>query len=125
MEQLVVFGSDWPGTNASWYPASPVLGIYAAVTRQTLDGMPAGGWYPDQRLTVDEALAAYTVHAAYAEFAEHRKGRLAPGYAADLVVLSHDLRTVPAPALKDVVVERTMVAGRWVWQSDRWQPGGR
>jgi predicted amidohydrolase YtcJ len=99
-----------------------VLGIYAAVTRQTLEGEPAGGWYPDQRLTVGEALAAYTVNAAWAEFAETRKGRLAPGYLADLVVLSANLLEIAPSAIKDVTVVRTMVHGRWVWQDGRWQP---
>jgi predicted amidohydrolase YtcJ len=81
---LLVFGSDWPGTNASWYPASPILGIYAAVARQTLDGEPAEGWFPDQRLTVEEALHAYTTAAAYAGFSEDWQGKLALGYQADL-----------------------------------------
>ncbi len=112
---LLVFGSDWPGTNASWYPANPVLGIYAAVARQTLDGAPAGGWYPEQRLTVQEALKAYTVHAAYAGFADDRLGKLTPGYLADLVVLSDDPFAIPARAIAQIRVLRTMVAGRWVY----------
>jgi predicted amidohydrolase YtcJ len=119
---LLVFGSDWPGTNASWYPAEPLLGIYAAVMRQTLDGEPDGGWYPDERLPLEDALEAYTVNAAYAEFAESWKGRLAPGYAADLVVLSHDLFAVPPERIKDVRVLATMVAGRWVYRSEPLTP---
>ncbi|MBI4409057.1 MAG: amidohydrolase, partial [Gemmatimonadetes bacterium] len=81
------FGSDWPGTNASWYPASPMLGIYAAVTRQTLDGLPEGGWFPDERVDVETALRAYTVNNAWAAGEEKSKGSLAPGKLADLVVL--------------------------------------
>jgi predicted amidohydrolase YtcJ len=111
---LLVFGSDWPGTNAAWYPAEPLLGIYAAVTRQTLDGEPEGGWYPAERLTVQEALEAYTVNAAWAAFEEGWKGRLAPGYVADLVVLSDDLFRIPPRDIKQVRVLRTMVGGRWV-----------
>lgn len=110
---LLVFGSDWPGTNAAWYPADPMQMIYAAVVRRTLDGFPEDGWYPAQRLTVQEALEAHTVNAAYAAFEEGRKGRLAPGYLADLTVLSHDLFAIPADDIKDVRVLRTMVDGRW------------
>jgi predicted amidohydrolase YtcJ len=119
---LLVFGSDWPGTNAAWYPAEPLLGIYAAVTRQTLDGEPAGGWYPDERVTVQEALEAYTVNAAWAAFEERWKGRLAPGYVADLVVLSEDLFRIPPQAIKDVRVRRTMVDGRWVHREEPLSP---
>jgi predicted amidohydrolase YtcJ len=119
---LLVFGSDWPGTNASWYPADPVLGIFAAVVRRTLDGEPAGGWYPGERIAVEDALEAYTVNAAYAAFEESWKGRLAPGYVADLVVLSQDLTTIPPERIKDVHVVRTMVAGRWVFAQEPLSP---
>jgi predicted amidohydrolase YtcJ len=98
------------------------LGIYAAVTRQTLDGEPAGGWYPDERVTVQEALEAYTVNAAWAAFEERWKGRLAPGYVADLVVLSEDLFRIPPQAIKDVRVRRTMVDGRWVHREEPLSP---
>lgn len=119
---LLVFGSDWPGTNASWYPADPLLGIYAAVTRQTLEGRPEGGWFPDERLTVQEALEAYTIAPAYAAFQEHWKGRLAPGYVADLTVVSQDLLAIPARAIRDVRVLRTMVDGRWVYPREAATP---
>ncbi len=115
---LLVFGSDWPGTNASWYPADPLLGIYAAVTRQTLDGEPEGGWYPEERLTVQEALEAYTIGPAYAAFQENWKGRLLPGYVADLAVLSHDLFGVSPGDLRQVRVLRTMVGGTWVYEGE-------
>ncbi len=119
---LLVFGSDWPGTNAAWYPADPVLGIYAAVARQTLDGEPEGGWYPEERVTVQEALEAYTVSAAWAAFEERWKGTLAPGYVADLVVLSENLFQVPHAAIKDVRVLRTMVGGHWVYREEPLSP---
>ncbi len=119
---VLAFGSDWPGTNASWYPASPVLGIYAAVTRQTLDGVPADGWYPDERLTVEEALHAYTQGGAYAMFRDHDLGRLAPGYLADLVVLSDDITEIAPQRIKDVTVLGTMVGGRWVYRADHGRP---
>ena len=111
---MLAFGSDWPGTNASWYPADPVLGIYAAVTRSNLDGVPAGGWFPEERITVQDGLEAYTVNAAYAAFEESWKGRIAAGYVADLVVLSEDPFDVEPGRLKDIAVVGTMVAGRWV-----------
>jgi len=70
---LLSFGSDWQGTNASWYPAGPILGIYAAVTRQTLEGIPDGGWYPEERVDVETALRAYTVNTAWAAGEEELK----------------------------------------------------
>jgi predicted amidohydrolase YtcJ len=115
---LLVFGSDWPGTNAAWYPAEPLLGIYAAVTRQTLDGEPEAGWFPDERITVQEALEAYTANAAWAAFEEDWKGKLAPGYVADLVLLSDDLFRIPPQAIKQVRVLRTMLDGQWVYREE-------
>jgi predicted amidohydrolase YtcJ len=114
----LVFGSDWPGTNASWYPADPLLGIYAAVTRQTLEGEPPGGWFPEERLTVQEALEAYTKDAAWAAYEEEWKGRLLPGFVADLVVLSDNLFELAASEIKGVRVEGTMVGGRWVYRAE-------
>ncbi len=86
----LAFGSDW---NVA--PLDPVLGIYAAVTRRTLDGKHPEGWVPEQKITVEEALRAYTAGNAYAVFAEGSLGRLAPGYQADLVVLDRDLTRIP------------------------------
>lgn len=115
---VLVFGSDWPGTNASWYPADPLLGMYAAVTRQTLEGKPEGGWFPEERLTVQEALEAYTKDAAWAAYEENWKGRLLPGFVADLAVLSEDLFQIPAAKIKDVRILGTMVGGRWVYRAE-------
>jgi predicted amidohydrolase YtcJ len=111
---LLSFGSDWPGTNASWYPSSPVLGIYAAVTRQTLDGEPAGGWFPEQRIDVETALRAYTVNNAWAAGEERIKGRIAPGLLADITVLDGDPFAVEPAAIKDIGVILTVVGGRIV-----------
>ena len=116
---LLSFGSDWPGTNAAWYPAAPLLGIYAAVTRQTLDGRPAAGWYPQERIDVQTALRAYTVNNAWAADETALKGTLAPGKLADFVVLDRDpFRVLPA-ALKEVRVLRTVVGGRTVYALSR------
>jgi predicted amidohydrolase YtcJ len=113
---MLSFGSDWPGTNASWYPANPLHGIYAAVARQTLEGDPPGGWFPEERIDVETALRAYTVNNAYAAGEEDLKGRLLPGLLADLVVLDRDLiRSSPAE-LRDASVLYTIVGGRIVYE---------
>jgi len=108
------FGSDWPGTNASWYTANPLHGIHAAVTRQTLDGRPAGGWFPEERVDVETALRAYTVNNAWAAGEEALKGRIAPGLLADIVVLDADLLRIAPERLKDVLVLVTLLGGRIV-----------
>jgi predicted amidohydrolase YtcJ len=109
---LLTFGSDWPGTNASWYTADPMKIIYAAVTRQTLDGKPEGGWFPEERLDLETALRAYTANNAWAEGQETEKGRLVAGRLADFVVLSRDLFTIPPREIKDVRALLTVVGGR-------------
>lgn len=111
---LLTFGSDWPGTNASWYPANPMLGIYAAVTRQTLDGLPPEGWYPEERIDLETALRAYTINNAYAAGEEEWKGSITPGKLADLVVLDRDPFQVPPSELKDIRVLMTIVGGNIV-----------
>jgi predicted amidohydrolase YtcJ len=103
----VCFGSDWPVA-----PFAPLTGIAAAVLRQTIDGANPGGWMPEQRVTVEQSLIAYTVNNAYAGFQENRLGRLAPGYLADLVVLDQDLLKVDPQRITDTRVLRTIVAGR-------------
>lgn len=101
-----------------WYVASlnPMETLYAAVTRATLDGKHPGGWVPQQKVTLAEAIEAYTVGAAYAEFQEKDKGRLAPGQLADLVILGEDVFAIPAERIKDVRVETTIVGGRVVYE---------
>lgn len=106
------FGSDWPGTNASWYPADPMKILYAAVTRQTLDGKPEGGWFPEERLDLETALRAYTAMNAWAEGAETEKGTLTAGRLADFVVLDHDLFAIAPAAIKEVKPLLTVVGGR-------------
>jgi predicted amidohydrolase YtcJ len=105
-------GSDFPVEQESPFP-----GIYAAVTRQDADGNPPEGWYSDQRLTRQEALRLFTEDAAYAEFAEARRGRIAPGFDADLTVLDRDLLadgTPPTDILQAKVV-MTVVGGEVVY----------
>jgi predicted amidohydrolase YtcJ len=110
----LLFGSDWPGTNASWYTANPMTILYAAVTRQTLDGKPEGGWFPEQRLDLETSLRAYTVNNAWAEGEEAHKGALTAGKLADFVIVDRDLFAVPAAQLKDAKVLMTVVGGRVV-----------
>ncbi len=112
---MLSFGSDWPGTNASWYTSNPLEGIYAAVTRQTLDGTPDGGWIPEERIDVETALRAYTVNNAYAAGQEDTRGRLAPGLLADVVVLSDNVLTVDPTTLPDIEVLHTFLGGREVY----------
>ena len=93
-----------------------MLGIYAAVTRATLDGKHPDGWFPEQKLTLEEALSAYTAGSAYAAFQENEKGRISPGKLADVVVLSDDLFSIPPEKINDVQVDLTVVGGRVVYQ---------
>lgn len=88
---VLVFGSDSPGTNAARYFLHPRYGLYAAVSRQTLAGEPAEGWFPEQRLTIEEAIEAYTRNPAWASFEEDVKGTLTPGKLADIAVFDVDL----------------------------------
>ncbi|MEJ2538640.1 MAG: amidohydrolase [Gemmatimonadota bacterium] len=116
------FGSDWPGTNAAWYTVNPLQGMYAAVTRQTLDGTPEGGWFPEERIDLETALRAYTVNNAWVAGEEDRKGRLLPGFLADVAVLEQDPFQVPPEALKDVRVRMTVVDGVVVYDAARADP---
>ena len=113
---ILCFGSDWPGTSAAEYPINPLLGLYAAVTRQTLRGEPAGGWFPEERITMDEAIRASTWAGAYASYEENIKGSLAPGMRADLAVLSQNLLEVPPERILETEVLLTLVAGRVVYE---------
>lgn len=113
------FGSDWPGTNAAWYPSSPVLGIYAAVTRKTLTGEPEGGWFPGERIDVETALRAYTVNNARAEGAEDEEGSVEEGKLADLVVLDRSPFEVPADSLLRLKVLYTIVGGEVAFEAPR------
>jgi predicted amidohydrolase YtcJ len=112
------FGSDWPGTNASYYPINPLLGIYAAVTRQTLDGKPEAGWFPGQRISLEDAVRFFTWNNAYATFEEDDKGSLKEGKLADLVVLDRDIFTRPPRELIETQVMYTILGGRIVHSSD-------
>lgn len=104
---IQAFGSDYPV-----FPASPLLGIYTAVTRQLPDGTPADGWHPEQRIPVASALRHYTWGSAYAAFRDHELGRLAPGLLADFVVLSADILDGSPTSLLEARVLLTIMGGR-------------
>ncbi|HEX4932229.1 MAG TPA: amidohydrolase, partial [Gemmatimonadaceae bacterium] len=107
----LAFGSDWFVA-----PPTPLEGIYAAVTRRTLDDRNPGGWVPEQKITVEEALRAYTAGSAYAEYAETRKGRLRRGMLADIVMIDRDLTAVGPETIRDAKVLLTIVGGRVVYE---------
>ncbi len=109
----LVFGSDWYVA-----PPSPLLGIYAAVTRRTIDGKNPGGWVPEQKITVEEALRAYTVDAAYASFEEHLKGSIEPGKLADFVMLDRDITSIPPAQISEARVLMTVVGGKVVFSAE-------
>jgi predicted amidohydrolase YtcJ len=108
---LVAFGTDW-----FVEPLNPMLGLYAAVTRQFPDGTPKDGWFPEERLSLAQAIELYTAGSAYAEFTDDRKGRLKPGYLADFIVLSKPIFEIPPRELLETRVVTTVVGGRVVYE---------
>ena len=107
----LAFGSDWPVA-----PGSPIEGMYAAVTRRTLDDKNPDGWIPNQKIRMEQALVAYTKNAAFASFDEDIKGSLEPGKLADFVILSDDLRKVDPTKIRDVKVLATYLGGKKVFE---------
>jgi predicted amidohydrolase YtcJ len=105
------FGSVW---NVG--PLDPVLGIYAAVTRRTIDGANPGGWHPEQKISVKEAIECYTVNNAYAAFEEKEKGSISIGKLADLVVLSDDILSIDPAAIERVKVDMTVLGGKIIYE---------
>jgi len=106
----LAFGTDWDVA-----PLNPMLTIYAAVTRETLDGRNPQGWFPEQKLTVAEAVEAYTMGSAYAEFQDKDKGSITPGKLADMVLLSDDIFSIPPDSISKVKVLRSFVGGRQIF----------
>ncbi len=106
----LAFGSDCPVETLS-----PLVGIHAAVTRRRVDEPHAPSWYPEECLTVQQALRAYTLGAAAASGEAHIKGSLAPGKLADITVLSHDIMAIDARQIPAIRVEMTFIDGRMVW----------
>jgi predicted amidohydrolase YtcJ len=108
----LAFGSDWFVA-----PPTPVLAIYAAVTRRTIDEKQPGGWVPAQKITVEEALRAHTLGSAYASFEEKDKGSLEVGKLADFAMIDRDLTTMPPDSIRDARVVMTVVGGKVVFRA--------
>jgi predicted amidohydrolase YtcJ len=108
----LAFGSDWTVA-----PLNPLLGIYAAVTRRTLDGRNPGGWIPEQKITVEEAVSAYTNGSAFAEFQDGVKGTLTAGKLADIVLLDRDIFQIPTEEIERAKVLLTIMDGRVVYEA--------
>ena len=107
------FGSDWTVA-----PINPLLGIYAAVTRRTLDDKNPDGWIPEQKISVEDAIKCYTINNAYAAFEEDIKGSIEPGKLADLVVLDNDILTIDPVKIKDVKINMTVFDGNIIYQPE-------
>jgi len=113
----LAFGTDWDVA-----PLNPMLTLYAAVTRATLDGKNPNGWFPEQKLTLQEAIEAYTMGSAYAEFQEKEKGSITPGKLADMVLVSDDLFKIDPAKIRDAHALTTIVGGRIVYDAKGNQP---
>ncbi len=115
----LAFGSDWFVA-----PPTPLEGIYAAVTRRTLDDKNPGGWVPEQKIAVEDALRAYTVGGAYASFEENEKGSLEVGKLADITIIDRNLMTIAPESIRDARINYTIVGGRIVYERVVWLLGG-
>jgi hypothetical protein len=107
----LAFGTDWEVA-----PLDPLLTVYAAVTRATLDGKNPNGWFPEQKLSVAETIEAYTMGSAYAEFQENEKGSITPGKLADMVLLSDDIFSIDPVRIRDTKILKTFVGGKLVYE---------
>lgn len=107
----LAFGSDWFVA-----PPTPLEGIFAAVTRRTLDDKNPGGWVPEQKIGVEDALRAYTVGGAFASFEENEKGSLEVGRLADVTIIDRNLMTIPPESIRDARIKYTIVGGRVVYE---------
>jgi predicted amidohydrolase YtcJ len=112
----LVFGSDWPGTSAAEYHVHPKYLIHAAVNRTTINHTPEGGWFPEQKISMEEALKAYTINAARATFEGDVKGSIKSGKLADITVLDRNLLEIDPREILDVNVEMTIVDGKIVFE---------
>jgi predicted amidohydrolase YtcJ len=108
---VLAFGSDWHVA-----PMQPLMGIHAAATRRTLDGKHPGGWVPEQKISVAEAIRAYTAGPAYASFEEQMKGTIEPGKLADMAVISDDLLAIDPAAIERAQVVMTVFNGKIIYQ---------
>jgi predicted amidohydrolase YtcJ len=113
---ILSFGSDMPGTSAAEYFAHPKFLIHAAVNRTTLNGEPEGGWFPEEKITMEEALKAYTINNAYAAFDADIRGSIKPGKLADITVCDLNLMKIPPEDILKMNIEMTIVDGKIVYE---------
>ncbi len=113
---ILSFGSDWPGTSAAEYHVHPKYLIHAAVNRTTLKGTPKGGWFPEQKISVHEALKAYTINNAYAAFESHIRGSIKAGKLADITVCDRNLLKIDPQDILEMNVIMTIVDGKIVFE---------
>ena len=106
----LAFGTDWPVA-----PLDPMLGVYAAVTRATLDGKNPGGWIPEEKIRLPEAIEAYTMGSAFTEFQENEKGSISPGKLAHMVIVSDNIFELKPEAIRNTKVKTTIVGGKVVY----------
>jgi predicted amidohydrolase YtcJ len=111
---VVSFGTDWPVA-----PLNPLYGIYAAVTRRTVDGRNPNGWIPEQKISVEDAIKCYTLNAAYASFEGTIKGSIETGKLADFAVLSEDILSIDPVRIKDVKVDMTVLGGEIIYEREK------
>jgi predicted amidohydrolase YtcJ len=114
---ILSFGSDWPGTSAAEYLVHPKFLIHAAVNRTTLKGEPEGGWFPEQKISMHEALKAYTINNAYAAFEDDIRGSIMVGKLADITVCDKNLMKINPEEVLDMEVLYTIVDGRVVFEA--------
>jgi predicted amidohydrolase YtcJ len=112
----LAFGTDWPVA-----PLDPMIGLYAAVTRATLDGKNPGGWIPEEKITLPEAIEAYTMGATFAEFQEREKGSITPGKLADMVIVSDNIFDLKPETIRNAKVQTTIVGGKVVYGEAAYQ----
>ena len=111
MGAKIAFGTDY-----SVEPLDPMEGLYAAVTRKDRQGEEGEGWFPEEKLTMEEAIELYTLGAAYAEFMEDRKGMIKEGYLGDVVIVNQDLMTIAEQEIMKTKVDYTIVGGKIVYK---------
>jgi predicted amidohydrolase YtcJ len=111
---MLAFGTDYPVE-----PLNPMEGLYAAVSRKDRKGEEGNGWFPEQKLTMKEAIKYYTLGSAYAQFMDKRKGMIKPGYLADIVITDKDLLTIPENEIMKTKVDYTITGGKVVYSSGR------
>jgi len=113
---ILSFGSDWPGTSAALYHMHPKYLIYAAVARKTVRGIPEEGWFPEQRISVEEAIKAYTINNAYAAFEGNIRGSLEEGKLADITIFDRNLIEIPEEEILRTEVLYTIIDGEIVFE---------